>query len=79
MKKLLLATVLILAGLGSANAAERTIACRGKSIDVSESTFRVGKCVFASEEYPDIARTCSRPCLIRARVDGYNQVREILG
>jgi hypothetical protein len=45
---------------GTAKAAERDVTCRGKLTDVSEATFRVGKCLFVRDSYPNVLAACSK-------------------
>ena len=71
--------------VGDANANERDVTCRGKLVDTSESSFRVGKCDFIRETHGAVLATCSKYskggrflanlyCVAKARVDDANHV-----
>jgi hypothetical protein len=58
MKKTLLVSAAMIGALMASAQANET--CRGKLIDISESTFRVGTCEFVREEHPEILKACSK-------------------
>jgi hypothetical protein len=71
-----------------AGAKERDVTCRGKLVDTSESSFRVGKCEFVRETHVAVLDSCSRyskegrflanlNCVVKARINDLNRVTHV--